>query len=146
MNTGNNSDVQIIRLHETTALEQLANLDLTRSKILQADIRNSNYIISSDKENFKHILVDIIQCLKYMVRIPISKIFQGSKINVMQPDQILNPENQSAYRRCESLNLWLQNQNSNGTCRDICFFIKKYKLQANIRIKLADGSELHIIN
>ena len=107
--------------------DEILKLSLTNSKIVKCDVEHNGRSISTNKKNFRSILIDIWSTM------PAEKIQEDSKyVNVRLTDE----KGVNGYNFCSRINLSFQNRCATGTFKEIINMVKVNNYTISISIKL----------
>tara|TARA_Y100000389_G_C17435478_1_gene505256 strand:+ start:738 stop:1298 length:561 start_codon:yes stop_codon:yes gene_type:complete len=118
-----------------TSENDLNNIDIKGSKILECIIKDSEGTIILNKKNssFRSILIHIWK------QIGQEKILKQSTFNFKLP----NEQTTSSYNWCNDINMSFQNKDADKTLKEILNIIKLNMFTINLSIKLTTGKIIH---
>lgn len=128
------NDTMILKLKNTSVSE--ISQSLTNSKIINCTIKSGRKNISSKKNAYRTILVDIWKSMA------LQKIIQNTSFNI----QLLDSRGESGYYFNKDLNFSFQSKDSNGTWKEIIKMIKLNNYKIKAEIELADGEVINYSN
>lgn len=108
--------------------EELEKTDLTKSSILECEIKNNEDIISKGS-SYREMLIDIWKSM------PTQKILQTTTFNF----KLTNENGDKGYNWCKEINMSFQNKNNNGTFKEILNMLKVNNYKIKLSIKLETG-------
>lgn len=117
--------------------DEFLNNDFTSSKILECEIKKSNYnnLISKNKK-YKSILYDIWKTMTS------SKILQNSTFNM----KLTNENGENGYIWYDDLKLSIQSKNANNSIKEIFNMVNINNYTITLKIQLANNNIINYKN